>query len=361
MDKILQEVKGKQAHQNTMYHALYDYYVLNYDRAAIAKIFGKTKASIGNWINRYEKYGHLHRTKSKEVVYKKFGQKKREWIVQLYKKQPLMYLDEAGLEFLTTFGMKISASSISIILHEAGMTYKVIERRAKEIQLADVMRFCDEMQKINWTWEQLLFLDEVSLDGDDLIRKRGFGTKGESLIYRGQFRRTARKSLLCFIGVSGLLQTYETEGTFDRLKFADCCKRFATEDKIVYEYPGAHSVWLMDGAKIHCSSEFIHFLRSMAIVPIFLPAYSPFLNPIEFMFGAMKKRLSKYYSENRKIDQSLYIYEVFESFTTYKMDSLFEKCGYLASGTFDISRGFSGNLKEFEDTKTNNTTIDSTQ
>lgn len=347
MDKIYQEVKGKHADENTKYHALYNFYVLKRDRIKIAETFGKPVATIGNWINKYEKHGHLHRRKSVQVVYKKFGRTKREWIVQLYKKRPMTHLDEASVEFLSTFGIKISSSTVSLILHEAGMSYKVIQRRAKEIQLRDVMRFCEEMRRIDWNWEQLVFLDEVSINGDDMIRKRGFGKKGDDLIYRGQFRRTARMSLLCFIGVFGLLNTYETEGTFDRIKFVNCCKRFATEDGIVCEYPGAYSVWLLDGARIHCSSEFIHFLRSMAIVPIFLPAYCPFLNPIEFMFAALKKRLCKYHSENHKIDQSLYIYEVLQSFTTCNMGNLFEKCGYLASGTFDLSKGFSEDLKEF--------------
>lgn len=347
MDKIIREVKERKAHQNTMYHALYNYYVLRHDRATIAENFGKTVATIGNWIHRYEKDGHLYKKKTVEIVYKKFGREKREWIVDVYKQNPMLHLDEAGVRFLEHFGLKISASSISLILHEAGMSYKVIERRAMEIQMKDVNRFCDEMENLKWTWEQLVFLDEVSINGDDFIRKRGFGTKNESLIFRGQFRRTSRKSLLCFIGVTGLLNTYETEGTFDRFKFVECCKRFATEDGVVFEYPGAHSFWLMDGARIHCSAEFIHFLRSMSIIPVFLPAYCPFLNPIEYMFGAIKKRLAKYFQENQKVDQSLYLYEVLQSFTAYKMDRLFEKCGYMASGTFDISKGFSGDLKEF--------------
>lgn len=107
--------------------------------ATIAENFGKTVATIGNWINRYEKYGHLYRKKSVDIIYKKFGREKREWILDLYKKQPMIHIDEACVEFLSTFGMKVSCTSVSVILHQAGMTYKVIERRAKEIKFADVM------------------------------------------------------------------------------------------------------------------------------------------------------------------------------------------------------------------------------
>lgn len=87
----------------------------------------------------------------------------------------------------------------------------------------------------------------------------------------------------------------------------------------------------------------------MAVIPIFLPAYCPFLNPIEFMFGAVKKRLAKHFTENTKTDESLYLYEILNKFQTFKMNRLFERCGYLASGTFDISKGLTSYLLDFKD------------
>jgi transposase len=73
----------------------------------------------------------------------------------------------------------------------------------------------------------------------------------------------------------------------------------------VEEYPGKHSIWVLDGARIHCDSEIIYFLRSLGfpifpIFPIFLPPYCPFLNPIEIIFGLIKKHLKKNYIQNSK-------------------------------------------------------------
>uniref|UniRef100_A0A336K8E8 CSON004840 protein n=1 Tax=Culicoides sonorensis TaxID=179676 RepID=A0A336K8E8_CULSO len=213
------------------------------NRTKIGETFGKSVTTIGSWIDRYETKRNLYKEKLVKIVYNKFGVSKRQWIVELFKKQPMLHLDEASLEYFCAFGDKISASSISLALNEVGMTYKVIERRAKEIRFNDVMRFCDEMEQINWSCEQSVFL-VVSLNGDDMLRKRGFGNKGE---------------------------------------------RFATEDDIVYQYPGQHSIWVLDGARIHCSPDFIHFLKSMGIIPIFLPAYCPFLNPIDVQQGSPLK------------------------------------------------------------------------
>jgi hypothetical protein len=74
-----------------------------------------------------------------------------------------------------------------------------------------------------------------------------------------------RSSLLCLIGIDGLLDTFSTEGTFDRLKFIGCCKEFALKNPQVRQYPGANSVWILDGAAIHCDPNIVYYLRSLGI------------------------------------------------------------------------------------------------
>lgn len=121
-----------------------------------------------------------------------------------------------------------------IILHDAGLTWKVLERRALQINQDDILRFCKELMSFPWLIQNLVFLDEVSFDNRDMLRKKGFGFKGQKLFYRGEFCRKPRVSLLCFIGVNGLLDTFSTEGTFDRLKFVECCKEFALRNPQVF-------------------------------------------------------------------------------------------------------------------------------
>ncbi|OWZ04489.1 Serine/threonine-protein kinase [Phytophthora megakarya] len=51
--------------------------------------------------------------------------------------------------------------------------------------------------------------------------------------------------------------------------------------KTVHQYPGRGSVWILDGAKIHCHPDIVYYLRSLGIISIFLPCYCPFYNPID--------------------------------------------------------------------------------
>lgn len=155
--------------------------------------------------------------------------------------------------FFSQFNQKISCATISTILQEAGLSWQKLERRAIQIQMSDILRFAMELSEIPWLPQMLVFLDEVSFDRSDMLRKNGYGVKGQRLLYRGEFSRKSRASLLCFLGLGGILDTYLTEGTFTRLKFLDCCREFAlNKASQVQTYPGMYSVWILDGARIHC-------------------------------------------------------------------------------------------------------------
>lgn len=144
-----------------------------------------------------------------------------------------------------------------------------------------------------------------------------------------------------------MLNCYQTEGTFTRKKFVEFCRNFATDhDSKVQQYPGKYSVWILDGAKIHLDKNFVLYLRSLGIIVIFLPAYCPFFNPIELVFGFMKRDLECNYIENSKLDIRLFIGEVANAFTNKKFTNIFRKCGYLPPGRFDPSVAFNMNLNE---------------
>jgi hypothetical protein len=102
-----------------------------------------------------------------------------------------------------------------------------------------------------------------------------------------------RVFLLCFIDCNGLIETFVTEGTFDRAQFVKCCREFALSGNL-QQHPGRRSVWILDGTQIHCHPS---YFCSIGIILIFLPAYYPFFNPIEFFFGIVKKQLRRNYCE----------------------------------------------------------------
>ncbi|XP_053698968.1 uncharacterized protein LOC128745932 [Sabethes cyaneus] len=342
---IIQNVRRQHASVNTVYHALYGYYFLGISKKQLAIIYGKCLSTICSWFSKYERNGLFHR-KQREQIYKKFTIDMRSWLIQLYMKEPMLFLDEAKLRFQLKFHTSISLSSICAILHEFGLTRKTIERRAIQIRDEEIVRFVKEMMSIKWDIYNLVFLDEVSFDSRDMLRRKGYGVIGQKVVYRGEFCRKPRVSFLCFLGMSGILDSFWTQGTFTRAKFFECCRDFALHNKQVQRYPGFHSIWIMDGARIHCDPNLIRYLRSIGIIPIFLPAYCPFFNPIEVIFGLIKKDLIRNRPEHSSI-----LHEVCESINRFKIylcTNIFEHSGYFAGGTFLPEKGLDQDINSLD-------------
>jgi transposase len=333
MSNILRNVSKKHASEDVVYHCLYMFYFLGVRKSRLAKLFHKDVGTISCWITRFEEAGYYSRKKTRQIA-RKFDDEMQQWIVDLYKANPVLFLEEAKEKFEKQFQMKISISSICLILHKAGFSYKVLERRAIQVTYSSISRFHEEISSIAWIYSMLLFLDEVSFDSRGMLRSRGYGIRGERLIFRGEFIRRPRESFLCFLGETGIIESYSTEGTFTRQKFFQACKDMALGGK-VQQYPGKHSIWILDGARIHCDPEIIYYLRSLGIFPIFLPAYCPFLNPIEIIFGLIKKYLKKTYVENSKKSLHNIVVEALMEFESFRATNLFRKCGYMANGTFN--------------------------
>ena len=141
--------------------------------------------------------------------------------------------------------------------------------------------------------------------------------------------------------------TYSTEGTFDRHKFLSHCSDFSTSEK-VREYPGKHSVWILNGASIHCDKNISHYLRSLGIYTIYLPAYCPFYNPIEIVFGNIKSHLQRNYIENISFaEMNIFVAQTLIDFMSKSAKKIFSKCGYVRSGFFDPVKAFKQDIKTF--------------
>jgi len=163
------------------------------------------------------------------------------------------------------------------------------------------------------------------------------------LLYRGEFNRMPRVSLLCFSDCNWLIETFITVGTFDRVQFVKCFREFALSGNL-QQQPGRRSVWILDSARIHCHPSITYNLRSIGIIPIFLPAYGPFFNPIEFFFGIVKKQLRRNYCETsvRPKDLIKVISTTLDRFCFYPLGMVFKHCGYSPSERFNPVIAYSG-------------------
>lgn len=208
-------------------------------------------------------------------------------------------------------------------------------------------RYTDELQAFHWELHQLIYVDKVSFDSRDMLWNYGYGVKGKKSNLPWGIQQTPTRILLMCFGQTRLLESYRTEGTFTRQKFIECIRKFAIQSGKVETYPGHHSIWIMDGARIHCDKNVILYLRSLGILLIFLPAYCPMFNPIEAIFGICKKYLMRNYVENSRKPLSITITESFMKFQNFSCTNLLHKCGFISGENFDPNIGLDQPLGTF--------------
>ena len=107
-------------------------------------------------------------------------------------------------------------------------------------------------------------------------------------------------------------------------------------------YPGPGSVWILDGAKIHCHPNIVQILRGAGIVLIFLPPYCPFWDPIEIFVGMVKRKLRRSYAEwkMKPKDVERFVNDVMFDYIGEDFTKLFAHCGYEGVKLFHPSRNF---------------------
>ncbi|OWZ02697.1 hypothetical protein PHMEG_00025699 [Phytophthora megakarya] len=157
----MEEVATRQhAHLNTVYHCLFVYYKLGYTKQHLTQIFNKSERTLGNWIKTYEYTGDFQRAKAASK--RTFTADPRDWLINYYQDHPLAYFDEARDAFIKIHRIKISKTCVWRIVHESGLTWKVLERREMHIKERDVFRFVEELSHVDWRQKNIVFLDEVS-------------------------------------------------------------------------------------------------------------------------------------------------------------------------------------------------------
>lgn len=62
------------------------------------------------------------------------------------------------------------------------MSWKTLEKRAIQIRNSEIVKFCEELNAIDWNYCNLVFLDEVAMDNQGLLRTKGYGVIGKKTL-----------------------------------------------------------------------------------------------------------------------------------------------------------------------------------
>lgn len=168
---------------------------------------------------------------------------------------------------------------------------------------------------------KLVFIDETGAN-TKMTRTRGRGLKGKRITGSAPFKSWDSQTLIAGMSQDGIKAPIVIPGAMDREAF----NAYITQALIPELEPG--SVVIMDNLRAHKSPEAEAALKAAGCWMLFLPPYSPDLNPIEMAFSKLKANL-------RRIGARTFsalieaIGEICAIFTPQECSNYFVEAGYL--------------------------------
>ena len=197
--------------------------------------------------------------------------------------RPDRYLEEMKSFLYSRFGVAVSHSTLSRVLKAIHWSKKVIRRTAKE-QDPDLRDFYKSKISRFQSW-QLVFVDESGCDQRTGQRKKGWSPMGITPVQVENFHRGKRYQVLPAYTQDGVLLSQVYDGSTDSVVFAEFIRQLLP---LCGRWPEPRSVLIMDNASIHHSIYVKQMCAEAGVILIYLPPYSPDLNPIEEFFAELK-------------------------------------------------------------------------
>lgn len=134
--------------------------------------------------------------------------------------------------------------------------------------------------------ERLSFIDETSVK-TNMIKTTGWAPRGERLIDRAPFGHWSTQTFIAALRHDRLDAPWVIDGAMNREMF-----ELYVETQLAPTLRRGDAV-ILDNLSSHKSSKAAAILRQIGAWFLFLPPYSPDLNPIEMAFAKLKSLIRK--------------------------------------------------------------------
>jgi transposase len=131
---------------------------------------------------------------------------------------------------------------------------------------------------------RLVFIDETAV-ATNLVRLRGRSLRGDRLRAEAPFGRWRTQTFISGLRCDRLVAPWVVDGAMDRVAF-----NLYIETQLAPTLERGDVV-ILDNLCVHKSARAAEALRQRGAWFLFLPQYSPDLNPIEMAFSKLKARL----------------------------------------------------------------------
>ena len=239
----------------------------------------------------FERTGSVDSQTSKECK-RVLGPANEVYVLGIILENPSMYLYEVSEEIRESLYISISPSSIYHLLKACGITRKKIRQVA--LQRCDALRGAYITQCLMFRPDMFVFVDESGSDRRSCIRKYGYALWGMTPTTHRLLHGGTRINAIAGIATSGLVALDLATISVTSEVFLDFAMGSLIPNMLPFNGTNPRSIVVMDNTSVHHTHEVISLFQSVGILVLFLPPYSPDLNPIEETFRYIKGYLRKY-------------------------------------------------------------------
>lgn len=230
-------------------------------------------------------------------------------------------LDGMVLFIWDEFGDLLSRWSIRRALSSANWSPKTMRRIAKG-RNADLRDYYEHIVS-EFPSRCRLYVDESGCDKRIGFRRRGWSPRGVTPEKIAQFQRGQRYQILPVYDQDGIVFSWVFQGFTDAASFLEFMEQLLPHCN---PFPGKRSVIIMDNASFHRGPEIETACARVGVKLVYLPPYSPDLNPIEEFFAELKAFVKKHW-------------RVFEENPEYEFEAFLEWCVDEVGGRKASARG----------------------
>ncbi|CZT13846.1 uncharacterized protein RAG0_17338 [Rhynchosporium agropyri] len=145
-----------------------------------------------------------------------------------------------------------------------------------------------------------LYLEEIATFYGTNLRRSGWDPLGVAPVHVSKFHRGQRYQILPAYSQSGILLARVFKGSTDGDDFKDFLEQLLPH---CGKWPEPKSVLIMDNASFHRSERVEQMCNDAGVKLVYLPPYSPDLNPIEEFFAELKVFIKKHWQTSEKFPE----------------------------------------------------------
>ncbi len=254
----------------------------------IASRLGMKLTTLKNWMDEYE---NSNKVPLKRGCPEKLNQKHRDFITQILdnKEKPINSTRQIKVRLEDEFNLKTSQRTVLRTIKSLGYSRKKAKMIPIDRNSERVINLRKEivMQMISkWNYKKTpIFIDETGFQ-NNMTPAYSYAKKGESIYQTTGVVKTTTITVILAITNDTLIgyQCFKREITAS--DFHAFLTEFLKNNQDIYDHLDDY-VFVMDNSPIHKHSDHLQFRQFLQI--IYLPPYSPFLNPIEEVFSQWKR------------------------------------------------------------------------